>query len=97
MGGAEDAVEAVRVGVNCPEERLEREGEQGASGAVRRGVCRDIRRRSTKQCMASETLKQKASKGDVVENRTVCRESLEDVTCQNKGEGSIQLMKEQDH
>lgn len=27
MGGAEYAVEAVRVGVNCPEERLEREGE----------------------------------------------------------------------
>lgn len=42
MGCAEDTVEAVRVGVNCPEvrERTQEGGEEGGSGAVRKRVQR---------------------------------------------------------
>lgn len=41
-GCAEDTVEAVRVGVNCPEvrERTQEGGEEGGSGAVRKRVQR---------------------------------------------------------
>lgn len=93
MGCAEDTVEAVRVGVNCPEarERTQEGGEEGGSGAVRKRVCRDVGRRTIKQCMAPENLKQKASKGDGLEHiKTRCRESLKDVVWQNKGERSVQ-------